>query len=63
MPPAPRPLTIALQTTYAELLEQSSFDAVNESFPEAGTFVSKAMGGKRYWYSNCRHPNASNRDT
>lgn len=50
MPPAPKPLTLALQTTYAELLEQCSVDAFNESFPEAGTFVSKAVGGKRYWY-------------
>ena len=50
MPPAPKPLTLALQTTYAELLEQCSLDAFNESFPEAGTFVSKAVGGKRYWY-------------
>jgi hypothetical protein len=50
MPPAPKPLTLALQTTYAELLEQCSLDAFNESFPEAGTFVSKEMKGKRYWY-------------
>jgi len=50
MPPAPKPLTLALQTTYAELLEQCSLDAFNESFPEDGTFVSKEMKGKRYWY-------------
>jgi hypothetical protein len=50
MPPAPKPLTLALQTTYAELLEQCSLDAFNESFPEVGTFVSKEVGGKRYWY-------------
>jgi hypothetical protein len=50
MPPAPKPLTLALQTTYAELLEQCSLDAFNESFPEAGTFVPKEMKGKRYWY-------------
>lgn len=50
MPPTPKPLTLAFQTTYAELLEQCSLDAFNESFPEAGTFVSKEAGGKRYWY-------------
>jgi hypothetical protein len=50
MPPAPKPLTLAFQTTYAELLEQCSLDAFNEAFPEAGTFVSKEVAGKRYWY-------------
>ena len=50
MPPAPKPLTLALQTTYAELLEQCSLDAFGESFPEAGTFVSKTVRGKRYGY-------------
>lgn len=50
MPPAPKPLTLAFQTTYAELLEQCSLDAFNESFPEAGTFVPKEVRGKRYWY-------------
>ena len=50
MPPAPKPLTLALQTTYAELLEQCSLDAFGELFPEAGIFVSKTVRGKRYWY-------------
>lgn len=50
MPPVPRPLSLSFQTTYAELLEQCSLDAFNEAFPEAGTFVAKEVGGKRYWY-------------
>ncbi|MGZ3339810.1 MAG: GSU2403 family nucleotidyltransferase fold protein [Reyranella sp.] len=50
MPPATKPLPLAFQTTYAELLEQCSLDAFNEAFPEAGTFVSKDVAGKRYWY-------------
>jgi hypothetical protein len=50
MPPIAKPLALAFQTTYAELLEQCSLDAFNEAFPEAGTFVSKDVAGKRYWY-------------
>lgn len=45
-----RTLTLAFQTLYAELLEQCALDAFNEAFPEAGTFVSKEVRGKRYWY-------------
>lgn len=50
MPPRPRPLPLAFQTTYAELLEQCSLDAFNDAFPEPGTFVAKEVSGKRYWY-------------
>ncbi|HEY6983463.1 nucleotidyltransferase family protein [Reyranella sp.] len=50
MPPAAKPLPLAFQTTYAELLEQCALDAFNQAFPEAGTFVAKEVGGHRYWY-------------
>ncbi|MFO1083204.1 MAG: GSU2403 family nucleotidyltransferase fold protein [Reyranellaceae bacterium] len=50
MPPAAGSLTLAFQTTYAELLEQCSSDAFGEAFPEAGTFVAKDVAGRRYWY-------------
>jgi hypothetical protein len=50
MPAVAKPLPLTFQTTYAELLEQCSLDAFNEAFPEAGTFVSKDVAGKRYWY-------------
>lgn len=50
MPPAIKPLSLAFQTTYAELLEQCALDAFDDAFPEAGTFVAKGVGGRRYWY-------------
>ena len=50
MPPAPKPLSLAFQTTYAELLDQCALDAFDEAFPEAGAFVAKEVGGRRYWY-------------
>jgi len=50
MPPAPKPLSLAFQTTYAELLEQCALDAFDDAFPEAGTFVTKEVAGRRYWY-------------
>jgi hypothetical protein len=50
MPPKAKPLSLSFQTTYAELLEQCSLDAFNEAFPEPGTFVSKEVDGRRYWY-------------
>ena len=49
MPPAPKPLSLAFQTTYAELLDQCALDAFDEAFPEAGAFVAKEVGGRRYW--------------
>lgn len=45
-----RPLALAFQTTYAELLEQCAADAFNEAFAEPGTFVPKEADGRRYWY-------------
>ena len=45
--PAPPLVT---QTTYAELLERCSTAAFAEAFPQDGTFVSKTVGGHRYWY-------------
>lgn len=45
-----RPLSLPLQTLYADLLEQCANDAFNEAFAEDGTFVVKEIDGRRYWY-------------
>jgi hypothetical protein len=39
-----------MQTTYAELLDRCRATAFDEAFPEDGTFVSKTINEKRYWY-------------
>src|SRR5689334_78478 len=41
---------LVMQTTYAELLQRCSATAFREAFPENGSFVSKTIKGKRYWY-------------
>jgi hypothetical protein len=46
MPPPP----LLIQTTYAELLDRCRATAFHEDFPENGTFVSKTIKGKKYWY-------------
>lgn len=45
--PAP---SLVIQTTYAELLERCAAASFNEAFPEDGTFTSKQIRGRRYWY-------------
>src|SRR5271168_52508 len=45
--PAP---SLVVQTTYAELLERCAAAAFGESFPDDGTFTSKTIKGRRYWY-------------
>jgi hypothetical protein len=45
----PVPLLI-MQTTYAELLDRCRATAFHEAFPQDGSFVSKTIKGKRYWY-------------
>lgn len=42
--------TLLLQTQYAELLERVESAAFAEAFPEPGNFLSKQVGGRRYWY-------------
>jgi hypothetical protein len=44
------PPSLLMQTTYAELLDRCRATAFNEAFPEDGTFVSKTINEKRYWY-------------
>ena len=39
-----------MQTAYAELLERCRATAFNEAFSDDGTFVSKTINQKRYWY-------------
>jgi hypothetical protein len=45
----PAPILI-IQTTYAELLERCAAASFAEAFPENGTFTSKDIKGRRYWY-------------
>jgi hypothetical protein len=42
--------SLVMQTTYAELLQRCAAAAFREAFPEDGTFISKTIKGKRYWY-------------
>jgi hypothetical protein len=39
-----------MQTTYAELLERCATTAFHDAFPEDGTFISKSIKGRKYWY-------------
>lgn len=39
-----------MQTTYAELLERCQAAAFNSAFSEGGSFISKIIKEKRYWY-------------
>jgi hypothetical protein len=43
-------LPLMAQTTYAELLDLSDAHAFESAFSEAGTFSSKTVKGRRYWY-------------
>lgn len=45
--PAP---AILIQTTYAELLERCAAAAFSDAFPEKGSFTSKKIKGRLYWY-------------
>jgi hypothetical protein len=49
----PAPLLV-VQTTYAELLERCASTAFSNAFPEDGTFTSKTINGRRYWYFQVR---------
>jgi hypothetical protein len=46
----PRAISIPLQTIYAELLERCATAEMAEAFAEPGSFVSKEVRGRRYWY-------------
>jgi hypothetical protein len=45
--PAP---TLVVQTTYAELLERCAAASFRDAFSENGSFTSKTVKGRRYWY-------------
>ena len=44
------PPALVTQTLYAELLERCAATAFNEAFAESGSFTSKVVKGRRYWY-------------
>lgn len=39
-----------MQTVYAELVERCASTAFTDAFPPGGTFTSKTIKGRRYWY-------------
>src|SRR5262245_31279831 len=41
---------LVMQTAYAELMERCAAHAFDSSFPEDGSFVSKTVKDRRYWY-------------
>lgn len=43
-------IPLALQTIYADLLDRAASAAFDDAFPEDGTFTSKVIRGRRYWY-------------
>lgn len=43
-------ISLAYQTLYAELLQQALDAAFDEQFPENGSFVTKTLKGRKYWY-------------
>ncbi len=45
--PAP---SLVMQTTYAELVQRCAATAFRDTFSEDGTFIAKAIKGRRYWY-------------
>lgn len=45
-----RELSLPLQTIYAELLERCAAADMADAFHEPGSFVSKEVRGRRYWY-------------
>jgi hypothetical protein len=49
----PAPMLV-VQTTYAELLERCAAASFSDAFPEDGTFISKTIKGRRYWYFQVR---------
>ena len=49
--PAP---SLVVQTTYAELMERCATVAFDEAFSEDGTFTSKTIKQRRYWYFQVR---------
>lgn len=42
--------SLIVQTTYAELLERCAATSFADAFPEDGSFTSKTISGRRYWY-------------
>ena len=51
---APRQLPLVLQTAYADLLDKLQDDAIAAHVDSGGSFVSKTVKGRRYWYVQSR---------
>lgn len=43
-------ISLTMQTAYADLLDRCAAAAFEEAFAESGTFVSKIVAGRTYWY-------------
>lgn len=44
------PPSLVLQTTYAELADRCAATTFHDAFQDDGTFISKAVKGRKYWY-------------
>lgn len=46
----PQSLPLPIQTLYAELVERCALDRLADDFPASGSFFTKTVKGRRYWY-------------
>ncbi|HUD52760.1 GSU2403 family nucleotidyltransferase fold protein [Parvibaculum sp.] len=49
-------ISLTMQTAYADLLDRCANAAFEEAFAEDGTFVSKIVSGRTYWYFQAKTP-------
>lgn len=56
-------LPLALQTAYADLVDKLLDAAVDSRKREPGSFVSKTVDGKRYWYHQAKQPDGKYKQT
>ena len=57
----PEELPLALQTSYAELIDLCEAASAARDFPERGGFTAKTVKGRRYWYFQGREADGSRR--
>src|SRR3546814_5113254 len=54
-------LPLALQTSYAELVDLCDAASALRDFPERGGFTAKTVKGRRYWYFQTREADGARR--
>jgi hypothetical protein len=57
----PEELPLALQTSFAELVDLCEAASAARDFPEQGGFTAKTVKGRRYWYFQSREANGARR--